>query len=542
MKTLRPFHLIAGIALLLISTVAKSDEIKNEVAIKREAVSWLGVNLAGAEFGDIGPSANKPNIPYPGRRGTEYDFPKAAELDFYKSRGRRTFRLPFKWERVQPKLNAPLDAAQLKVIDAVVEAAAAREMLVLLDCHNYARYNLLAPDGKSTKGYKLGSEELPDSAFADLWRRLAEHYNGKLNVAILGYGLMNEPHDMGDGQIWPRAAQAATDAIREVDTKTAIFVAGDSWSGAHSWRKSNENLDIHDASDNIVYEAHQYFDSNSSGVYGKSYDDEAKNAKFDAQIGVERARPFVEWCRDKKRRGFIGEFAVPGNDARWLTILENFLTYVQANDIGGTYWAGGPRWPPGDKLALEWDGRGTPERPQMRVLKQFPGGFPVAAEDPREQFLIDNGDFESGKDNWPRSFERSANVSWESENVDGATNQFLHLQQLKAGEFTHLYHLVPLPTQTPRVELQFRFRTLGVQRGREPYYDARFIFHWRDAQRQPLKIEPQPSSVTLPDDALQWTEKSVSFEVPAGAAFLEIMPALFQTQSGALDIDDLRLK
>ena len=130
--------------------------------------------------------------------------------------------------------------------------------------------------------------------------------------------------------------------------------------------------------------------------------------------------------------------------------------------------------------------------------------------------------------------------------MGGATNHFLHLQQLKAGEFTHLYHLVPLPApmpngETPRIELQFRFRTLGVQRGREPYYDARFIFHWRDAQRQSLKPEPQPSSATLPDDAPQWTEKSVGFEVPAGAAFLEIMPALFQTQSGVLDIDDLRL-
>lgn len=344
----------------------------------RLGATLFGVNLAGADFGAIAPSAGNPNTVYPGTNGTEYAFPNARELDYYKSRGRQVFRLPFKWERMQPRLNGPLDAAHLRAMDEVVDAAAKRRMLLLLDCHNYGRYNVLAADGKTVVEHILGDVELPFSAFADFWKRMAQHYgSGTRNAAILGYGLMNEPHDMRNGTNWPRAAQAAVDAIRTVDKTTAIYVAGDSWSGAHSWRRANENLDIKDPANNIVYEAHQYFDSNSSGVYARSYDEETKNINFGSQTGVMRARPFVEWCRDKGKRGFLGEFGVPGDDARWLTMMDNFLAYLHANNIGGAYWAGGPRWPPGDRMALEWDGKVSRDRPQMRVLWKYPGRVPV---------------------------------------------------------------------------------------------------------------------------------------------------------------------
>jgi len=39
--------------------------------------------------------------------------------------------------------------------------------------------------------------------------------------------------------------------------------------------------------------------------------------------------------------GFIGEYGVPDSDPRWLTVLDTFLAYLDANGVGGTYWAGG---------------------------------------------------------------------------------------------------------------------------------------------------------------------------------------------------------
>jgi endoglucanase len=52
----------------------------------------FGVNLSGAEWGNR----------YPGTFGTDYTYPTASELDYYKSKGLTLIRLPFLWERVQP--------------------------------------------------------------------------------------------------------------------------------------------------------------------------------------------------------------------------------------------------------------------------------------------------------------------------------------------------------------------------------------------------------------------------------------------------------
>ena len=78
-------------------------------------------------------------------------------------------------------------------------------------------------------------------------------------------------------------------------------------------------------------------------------------------------------------RGFVGEFGVPDNDPRWLVTMDRFLTYLKTNDIGGTYWAGGPWW--GDyKLSIEpkkadetTKGTAFIDRPQMLVLQQYSG-------------------------------------------------------------------------------------------------------------------------------------------------------------------------
>jgi endoglucanase len=71
---------------------------------------------------------------------------------------------------------------------------------VLIDPHNYARYN----------GNLIGSAAVPHAAFADFWSRVAQQFVG--NPRVL-FGLMNEPHDMPTEQ-WLAAANAAIAAIR----------------------------------------------------------------------------------------------------------------------------------------------------------------------------------------------------------------------------------------------------------------------------------------------------------------------------------------
>ncbi len=54
---------------------------------------------------------------------------------------------------------------------------------------------------------------------------------------------------------------------------------------------------------------------------------------------------FVDWLKANGLKGFIGEFGVPSNDARWLEVQKNALDYMNANGLDGTAWAGGAWWP-----------------------------------------------------------------------------------------------------------------------------------------------------------------------------------------------------
>jgi endoglucanase len=96
-------------------------------------------------------------------------------------------------------------------------------------------------------GNVIGSPEVPVGAFTDFWLKLAEHYRDE--PAVLAYGLMNEPH--GTNGSWPNAAQAAVDAIRSVDRRHTIMVSGDEYGGAHSWKRVNQDLLLHDPANNL---------------------------------------------------------------------------------------------------------------------------------------------------------------------------------------------------------------------------------------------------------------------------------------------------
>ncbi len=293
----------------------------------------IGLNISGGEFGGTA-----------GVHDQQYHYPTFSELQFYRDKGVDFVRLPFSWERMQDSLGGPLDTSgDLAMLKRVLVDAAALGLDVIIDNHNYGRF----------KGVALGAAGGPTPAqFADFWKKMAIEL--KDYPALAGYDLMNEPHDMPNSTIWKESAQAATNAIRTVDTVNTIIIEGDNWSGAHSWANSNNaTLIINDPANNIVYQAHQYLDRDGSGSYRGSYDAEGAYAN----IGVDKLKGFVDWLNANGLKGMIGEFGVPSNDVRWLEAQKNMLDYMNANNLDGTAWAGGAWWPSNYELYTAAPGR-----------------------------------------------------------------------------------------------------------------------------------------------------------------------------------------
>jgi aryl-phospho-beta-D-glucosidase BglC (GH1 family) len=68
-------------------------------------------------------------------------FPTTPDLNFIDSSKITLIRLPIAWERVQPTLNGPLDATYVAAMKAFITLAGSRGKKVIVDVHNYGRYN-----------------------------------------------------------------------------------------------------------------------------------------------------------------------------------------------------------------------------------------------------------------------------------------------------------------------------------------------------------------------------------------------------------------
>lgn len=308
-------------------------------------VPMLGLNIAGGDF--------TPNI-IPGRLGWEYMYPSEARVQYAHSKGVKLIRIPFRWERIQRTLEGDLWQADMTALDTSIGYATARGMKVVLDMHNYARRK-----PTSSTEVIIGTGSVSYASFADVWRKLADRY--KNNSTIWAYGIMNEPHDLSN---WSTIAQTAINAIREKDLTHHVLVGGNGWSNARNWTSHNRDLVVDDPVGRMIYEAHCYFDSNNDGVYN-SYEAEGGSPT----LGVERVKEFVEWLQARGARGFVGEYGVPYNEPRWLDTLDNFLAYLQANGVSGTYWATGP-WPTSDLINCEPSTSGV-DRPQMAIIDDY---------------------------------------------------------------------------------------------------------------------------------------------------------------------------
>ncbi len=320
----------------------------------------FGVNLSAGEFGSTLPGTYGVDYLYPGIDAQGYN--NAWEMDYFHSKGLNLIRLPLQWERLQHTLNGPLSTFDLGLIDQVLANAAAHGMTVIIGPHNFARRTIGGVD------YIIGSPQVPYAAFTDFWQKMAAHFAG--HAGLYGYSLDNEPYNTGG--LWVTGgAQAGVTGIRQADMAAPILVPGDGWSGAWSWlANGNDALrTLNDPANNLIFDAHQYFDDDYSGTYAQSYD--AQGAY--PTLGVDLLQSFVGWLHAHNLRGMVTEYGVPDDDPRWWTLLDNALAYLQQNNdviLGGNDWSAGPWWGTSYRLSVEPTGTwpNVTDRPQMAVL------------------------------------------------------------------------------------------------------------------------------------------------------------------------------
>jgi endoglucanase len=324
-----------------------------------------GVSLAGAEFG-TGPEFCNEN---PGTPGRDYTYNSERTVEYFAKAGFTLFRIPFRWERIQPRLGEPLDKGELERLTQTVQWIKRNKGSTILDVHNYARYRLRR-QGKVVEAIidqRFGHETpVTRDHFADLWRRLSAVYQEEL--AVEAYGLMNEPHDLGASD-WKKISQAAVTAVREAGDRKLVLVCGDAYGNAHRFADVNGTWAwIKDPAEQTAYEAHCYFDSNASGEYKQSYDAERTADKSLEQRGALRLLHFAGWCAVNRVRGFLGEYGCPADDPRWLAVLADLLKALDQTSMEGCCWAAGEWWGENYRLSIQPRDKFRQAAPHLKVL------------------------------------------------------------------------------------------------------------------------------------------------------------------------------
>lgn len=163
--------------------------------------------------------------------------------------------------------------------------------------------------------------------------------------------------------------QAAINGIRSAGAKNQyIFIEGNAYTGAWKWTDNNDNLkSLTDPQDKLVYQMHQYLDSDGSGTSETCVSD---------TIGKERLQSATQWLKKNSKKGFVGEFA-GGVNEQCEKAVEGMLEYMNENSdvwMGAEWWAAGPWW--GDYMYNLEPTDGQAYSAYLPILKKY---FPSEA-------------------------------------------------------------------------------------------------------------------------------------------------------------------
>ncbi|KAJ7881766.1 carbohydrate-binding module family 1 protein/Glycoside hydrolase family 5 protein [Mycena olivaceomarginata] len=291
-------------------------------------LKFVGVNIAGFDFGCNSDGSCTASAAYPpltqyfGKDG------KGQMTHFVNDDGYNVFRLPVGWQFLTNNvLGGAVDQANFAEYDALVQTCLATGAYCIIDIHNYARWN---------KGI-IGQGGPSNAQFAATWSEIAAKYKDTPKVI---FGIMNEPHDVPDINMWAASVQAAVTAIRNAGATTQmILLPGNNWTSAATFI-SNGSADAlkkvvnPDGSvTNLIFDVHKYLDSDNSGT----------NSECVTNNIADAWEPLAQWLRCNGRQAFNTETG-GGNTASCVTFMCQQIAYQAQNSdvfLGYVGWSAG---------------------------------------------------------------------------------------------------------------------------------------------------------------------------------------------------------
>jgi len=240
------------------------------------------------------------------------------------AKGMNTFRVPVMMERMVPSsMTGTVNTTYTNPMVTYLTYITSKGAYAILDPHNFGRY--------------YGNVITDYTGFQTFWKTVATLV--KNNDHII-FDCNNEPHDMGSASV-KSLMQACINGVRSAGaTSQYIFVEGTSYSGAWTWVSSGNGADLlslTDSQNKIIYEMHQYLDSDGSGTSATC---------VSTTIGSERLAAATAWLKANGKKAILGEYAGGANSV-CQSAVTNMLSYMDTNNdvwLGALWWGGGPWW------------------------------------------------------------------------------------------------------------------------------------------------------------------------------------------------------